>query len=185
MKLCLRAGLSSSSLLRFGVGGPRFRMAPCAGIRHPPPKAKALTRLGFPRRIRAFHQSGRQDLNLRPLGPELQEALSHPLSPTVMGSQLPDNTGGRGTPNPSGGSQSTPSGERFVAPLSPVKVPPEGLLRVADVARALGVSKGDGLQARGLGYAGHCSGGRVDPVPGRRPRGVHHKEPGADRAAQA
>ena len=107
-------------------------------------KTKALNPLSFLNEFRAFHQSGRQDLNLRPLGPEGRSAATHPFSPAPpapLASQALA-TSGEGTAlDPHRLAGFPPIVTPLTAPVRRRFELPEELLTVAEVAPLLRVCK--------------------------------------------
>jgi excisionase family DNA binding protein len=92
------------------------------------------------RAIKSLRQSGRQDLNLRPLGPELDSACSDGLASGGIGTQALDIIGSAEPVDPSNGIGATPDQRPFVPPVSPRNVElPERLLTVREVADHLRV----------------------------------------------
>jgi len=92
------------------------------------------------RRNAAFTKSGRQDLNLRPLGPESDSECSAGLAPGGTEAQALDIIGSVERANPSDGIGATPDQRRYVPPVSPRHAElPEHLLTVREVAEHLGV----------------------------------------------
>ncbi len=88
--------------------------------------------------------SGRQDLNLRPPGPEGAQEQSHGVSGAGFGSQVAETTGEQQAPilDPvaENGSVETPFGAPVVRELPPDPGPHERLTTVRSVAARLGLS---------------------------------------------
>lgn len=109
-------------------------------------KTKAPDSTGFPNESEAFKWSGRQDLNLRPLGPERVEGALVGVAESGEASQPVDVSGGQEKRGRRDGKLETQSEARFVVPVSyeqrpALKVVPERLLSVGEVAAELQVSK--------------------------------------------
>jgi excisionase family DNA binding protein len=106
--------------------------------------------------------SGRQDLNLRPPGPERAQGESHSLSAAGSGSQPVENAGERQGRSSDGvaesGSVETPFGAPVVRELPPDPGPHERLMTVRGVAGRLGVCA---AQVYRLCQRGELSGLRI------------------------
>src|SRR5258708_5260252 len=108
----------------------------------PASRAKARQRdaTNNSREIKNLRQSGRQDLNLRPLGPESDSECSAGLASGGTEAQALDIIGSVERANPSDGIGATPDQRRFVPAVSPRNAElPEHLLTVREVAEHLGV----------------------------------------------
>ena len=103
------------------------------------PKGKAAA-LQIHSGNRGLDKSGRQDLNLRPLGPESDSVGSDGVAPGGTEAQALDIAGIVEPADPSNGIDSTPDQRPFVPPVSPRNVElPEHLLTVREVAEHLRV----------------------------------------------
>ena len=111
---------------------------------------KALNPKSFLNVFRAFNESGRQDLNLRPLGPEAVSPARHgrpPVSTRSLSADIPSLRSAATRPGAKPGERVRGETEpRFLPGLSPGglrSLPglPERLLTVTEVAGALKVSK--------------------------------------------
>ena len=97
-----------------------------------------------PKQVRPLDWSGRQDLNLRPPGPERAPAESHCVSSAITAEQASEKTSEQEAPSldtvASVPLVETPFGAPVVRELPPDPGPHERLLTVREVASRLGVS---------------------------------------------
>ncbi|MDP2270519.1 MAG: tyrosine-type recombinase/integrase [Archangium sp.] len=101
-----------------------------------PPRSK-----DFSNNLGGFHQSGRQDLNLRPLGPEGRSAVTHPFSSAPLASQALATSGKGASIDPHRLVGFPPLISPLTAPVRRRFELPEELLTVAEVAPLLRVCK--------------------------------------------
>jgi excisionase family DNA binding protein len=97
----------------------------------------------FPLEVRGLRKSGRQDLNLRPLGPEAASPMVDGVGPSGTGADPLAISGAASGPLPDGVARNGPDRTESWAPVgqAPRLLGVERLLTVREVAALLGVSR--------------------------------------------
>jgi excisionase family DNA binding protein len=106
-------------------------------------KDEAPGAVDFSSNSEGFKWSGRQDLNLRPLGPEAPRAVVDGVAPGLLAShpvEVTEDTASAGVqPFAPGGTPTTPHGAPVVRNLDDLDSDPDRLLTVSEVAARLAV----------------------------------------------